>query len=188
MKSRHGKKYDQVFMTSYYWTRVVTMELKGDTKHRLSLLFAHDGVPPNMIMDENGEQTMWDFRCKCHNVDCHVKQVGSYSPLLNAAEGVIRELKRGTARKMVRSNLPRSCGMTALSWRRLYVLTLPIKYIIYKGRCPTQLWWEIQQVSLTSVSLNGISGSIAKIGPPPFQRTRKFLGNISDPVPMSDWP
>ena len=50
---------------------------------------------------------MGDFRRKCREADCYVKQTEPYTPWSNAAEGVIRELKKGVARKMIETKAPK---------------------------------------------------------------------------------
>ena len=60
-----------------------------------------------MIMDGSKEQTMGEFRRKTRQAGCHVKQTEPYSPWQNAAEGAIRELKKGTTRKMLRTGSPK---------------------------------------------------------------------------------
>jgi hypothetical protein len=50
---------------------------------------------------------MGDFRKKCRQADCHIKVKEPYTPWSNAAEGTIRELKRGTGRKMAKSKAPK---------------------------------------------------------------------------------
>ena len=58
-------------------------------------------------MDGSKEQTLGDFRKKARQADCQMKQTESHSPWQNTAEGAIRELKRGTARKMLKMKLPK---------------------------------------------------------------------------------
>ena len=83
------------------------MKKKSDAHEGLSLLAQRDGVPPSIIMDGSKEQTLGTFRKKAREMGIHVKQTEPYSPWQNAAEGAIRELKKGTARKMARSHSPR---------------------------------------------------------------------------------
>ena len=54
-----------------------------------------------MIMDGSKEQTMGKFRKKFQLADVHIRQTEPYSPWQNDAEGAIRELRRGSGRKMV---------------------------------------------------------------------------------------
>ena len=98
--------YAQVFATRFGWTRVFPMKKKSDAHEALSLLAQRDGVPPVMVMDGSKEQTMGKFRKKCREFGTHVKQTEPHSPWQNAAEGAIRELKRGAGRKMTKSKCP----------------------------------------------------------------------------------
>ena len=43
---------------------------------------------------------------KAINADCHVRQTEPFLPWSNAAEGAIRELKKGGTRKMIRTGSP----------------------------------------------------------------------------------
>ena len=72
----------------------------------LSLLAQRDGVPLSLIMDGSREQTMSEFRKKAKEMGCHIKVTEPYSPWQNAAEGAIRELKKGAGRKMARMQAP----------------------------------------------------------------------------------
>ena len=63
--SKHGKKYSQVFGTSFGWTRLYPMATKGQAHESISLLFKRDGVPPTMISDVSKEQAFKkEFRSK----------------------------------------------------------------------------------------------------------------------------
>ena len=67
---------------------------------------SRDGVPPHLIMDGSKEQTLGEFRKKERQFGCHIKQSKSYPPWQIMEEGAIRELKRGSGRKMMRSLSP----------------------------------------------------------------------------------
>jgi hypothetical protein len=82
------------------------MKKKSEAHEGLGLLFAHDGVPDTMVMDNAKEQVM-EFRRKSRDAGCHVQQTKPYSPWSNAAEGSIKELKKGVARKMLSSKAPK---------------------------------------------------------------------------------
>ena len=105
--SWHRKnKYAQVFATRYCWVRVFPMQKKSDAHEGLSTMAARDGVPITIIMDNAREQAMGTFRKKAREMGCHLRQTEPYSPWQNAAEGAIRELKRGAGRKMTSSRAP----------------------------------------------------------------------------------
>ena len=60
-----------------------------------------------MIMDGLKEQNLGDFACKLRDAGCHRKQIDPHSPWMNLCEGEIRELKRGSTRKMLKQNVPK---------------------------------------------------------------------------------
>ena len=64
----------------------------------------HEGVPKTLIMDGAKEQVMGELCQKARQADCQVKQTEPNSPWQNAAEAMIKELKKGTGRKMIRSS------------------------------------------------------------------------------------
>ena len=100
-------RYAQVFATRFGWVCAYPMKKKSDAHHRLSLMAQRDGVPPVLVMDGSKKQTLGEFRRKARQMGCHVKQSKPYSPWQIAAEGEIRELKRGAGRKMARSKCPK---------------------------------------------------------------------------------
>jgi hypothetical protein len=103
VKSKHGNTCAQVFLTAEGWARVYPMKKKSEAHEALSLLHQQEGVPNIMVMDSSKEQLLGKFGHKCRQAGSHVKQTKPYTPWLNAVEGVIREVKRGVGRKMVRS-------------------------------------------------------------------------------------
>jgi hypothetical protein len=105
--SKRGNKNTQVYSARNGWTRAHPMARKGEAHDTLSLLFHRDGVPPVMIVDGSKEQTSAEFRRKLREADCHLRQTEPYSPWMQAAEGAIRELKRGVTRKMTRTATPK---------------------------------------------------------------------------------
>jgi hypothetical protein len=107
MPSRSGNKCAQVYSTSFGWARAHPMTRKGEAHETLSLLFHRDGVPPTMVLDGSKEQTKGDFKRKLCEADCHARQTEPYSLWQQAAEGCIRELKRGVSCKMIKTGSPR---------------------------------------------------------------------------------
>ena len=107
VKSRRQNRYAQVFGTSFGWSQVFPVKRKSDVHEGLSLLIRRDGVPPKIIVDGSKEQTKGVFAKKMREADCWLKQTEPYSQWQNAAEGVIRELKRGAGRKMVKTRTPK---------------------------------------------------------------------------------
>jgi hypothetical protein len=107
VKSKQGNKYAQIFATRFGWYRAFPLKAKSEAHEAVSTLFARDGVPNVMVMDGAREQTMGDFRKKCREASCHIKQTESYSPWMNAAENGVRELKKASARQMLKKHSPK---------------------------------------------------------------------------------
>lgn len=101
-----GNRYAQVFATRFGWARAFPMKKKSEAHEGLSLLARRDGVPATLVMDGSKEQTMGEFRRVARQIGVHVKQTEPHSPWQNAAEGTIRELKRGAGRKMAAKKSP----------------------------------------------------------------------------------
>ena len=117
--SRQGERYAQVFSTSIRWARAFPMKLKSNAADALDLLFHRDGVPPKMIMDGSKEQTQGRFKKKCLEAGVHIKQTEPYSPWQNDAESAIRELKKGSGRKMVRAGAPKALWADCIEFEAL---------------------------------------------------------------------
>ena len=105
--SHRGNNYAQVLLHRNTWCKAYPMKTKGQEHEALSLLFAQEGIPNKMIMDGSKEQTMGEFRRKTRQAGCQIKQTEPYSPWQNATAGAIWELKKGTARKMLRTGSPK---------------------------------------------------------------------------------
>ena len=104
---RRLELYAQVFCEPNGWTRAFPMAHKSDAHEALSLLFAWDGVPASMVMDNAGEQVDGEFKRKCRQAGCHVRRTEPHTPFSNAAEGSIRELKKATGRDMMKTQSPK---------------------------------------------------------------------------------
>jgi hypothetical protein len=72
----------------------------------VSTLFAQDGVPNAMVMDGAREQTLGNFRKKCREASCHIKQMEPHSLWMNTAENGIQELKKASTRQMLKKHSP----------------------------------------------------------------------------------
>jgi len=108
--SRQGNKMAQIYSTSFGWSRAHPMKRKGEAHETLSLMFHRDGVPPTMVTDGSKEQTLGEFRRKLREADCHLRVTEPYSPWQQAAEGCIREIKRGSSCKMISTGAKTSMG------------------------------------------------------------------------------
>jgi hypothetical protein len=80
---------------------------KGEAHEALGLLFAREGVPPRMIVDDSKEMKLGEFAWKCKEASCCFWSMEPYSPWSNSAKCEIRELKKGAARNLTMSGVPR---------------------------------------------------------------------------------
>ena len=106
-KSSRGNKCSQVFATSYAFTRAYGMKVKSQAHEALSVFLKNEGVPLVMVMDGSKEQLLGEFRRKLKEANCHQSQIEPYFPWMNACEAQIREIKRGSSRKMLRMGSPK---------------------------------------------------------------------------------
>ena len=54
--SKRRNKYGQVYCTQYRWSWCHPIKLKSESHEYLSMLFKHDCVPPNIVVDNSKEQ------------------------------------------------------------------------------------------------------------------------------------
>ena len=147
--SKDGNKYAQVFCTDYGWTRAFPMKRKSEAHEALSLLFSREGVPPVMVIDGSKEQVKGQFKRKLALADCHLRQIEPYSPWMNAAEGSIRELKRGAGRKMEKAGSPKKLWDHLLELEALIRSNTAHNIYQLKGEVPeTMVSGETSDISL----------------------------------------
>ena len=94
VKSARGYTMAQIFTTDFGWSRSYPMSRKGEAHDVLGLLFAWEGVPPKMIVDNAKEMKLGVFARKCKEAHCYLQSTEPYSPWSNSAECEIRELKK----------------------------------------------------------------------------------------------
>ena len=114
--SARGYTMAQIFATDFGWSRSFPMSSKSQAHDALSLLFAREGVPPKIIVDNAKEMKLGEFARKCKEARCYLRGTEPYSPWSNSAEREIRELKKGAARKLTRSGAPRRLWCFALEY------------------------------------------------------------------------
>ena len=105
--SKGGNKYTQAYCTQYGWTWCSPMKTKSESHETLLLVFKRDGVLPKLVVDNPKEKPLGRFATKCREADCHLTNTESYLPWMQAAEGCIKEVKRGSSRKTLRSGSPK---------------------------------------------------------------------------------
>ena len=108
-------------------------------------------------MDGAREQVMGEFRHMARQADCHVKQTEPYSPWQNAAEGKIRELKKG-AGKMIKSNSPKKLWDDCIELE-MEIRSCPTNNVFgLKGEVARTVMKVKQSTHNTCVSLVGMTG------------------------------
>ena len=87
-----------------------------------------------MIMGGSKEKNLGDFACKLCDGGCHRAQIEPHSFWMNLCEGEIRELKRGSTRKMLKRNVPKKLWdhCLELESRIRSATTLPSFYLDHK--------------------------------------------------------
>ena len=83
------------------------MKKKNEAHETFSLMFKCDGVPPRMILVNSKEQSLGEFRKKCHEVDCHLVNTEPYSPWKQADDGCIKKLNKASSRKLISYGSPK---------------------------------------------------------------------------------
>ena len=101
--SRRGNKCAQVYDSDSGWAETFPMTSRSKAHETLSLLFVRDGVLPACICDNAKEIIQEKFHEKLNEAACHLKQLEPYTPWSNAAEREIKELKKVTGCKLLRS-------------------------------------------------------------------------------------
>jgi hypothetical protein len=146
--SKRGNKYAQIFATRFGWYRAFPLKAKADAHFGLSTLFARDGVPNVMVMDGAKEQIQGDFRRKCREAGCHVKQTEPHSPWMNMAENGVRELKKSSARQMLLKHSPKRLWDDCLEFQAFIKSHTAGNHYELKGECPeTVLSGETADIS-----------------------------------------
>jgi hypothetical protein len=121
------------------------MKKKSEDHETLSLLFTRDGEPYVMIVDGSKEQVHGEFRQKAQEANCHLKQTEPFSPWSNAAKGMIQELKKGIARKMLQIPALKSL-IRSHTAHDIYMLNGEVPEIIVSGQTTNipeiaEFWW-----------------------------------------------
>ena len=105
--SKRGNKAAQIFATRFGWFRAFPFKFKSEAHQALSVFFARDGVPNVMVKDRVREQTLGDFRRKCREASCHIRQTEACSPWMTAPENEVQELKKASVSQMLKKHSPK---------------------------------------------------------------------------------
>ena len=107
VKSKRMNEHAHIFGADNGWCRAHPIRTKGQAPEALSILFHRDGVPPALIVDGAKEFVSIDYKKRVRQAGCDFRTTEPYSPWQNTAEGTIRELKKDTARVMLRTGTPK---------------------------------------------------------------------------------
>ena len=105
--SKHVNNNAQVYGTSFGLLCLFPMKLKSGNHETLPLLFKHDGVLPEITMDNSKEHFSGDFCKKLRDDNCHQKTIEPHSHWITASEMNTRELKCGISRNMIKTHSPK---------------------------------------------------------------------------------
>ena len=70
------------------------MSHKDEVNETLGLLFAREGVPPKMIVDNAKEMKLGEFAWKCKEAQCYLQSTEPYSPWSNSAKHELGNSRR----------------------------------------------------------------------------------------------
>lgn len=126
----------QVFATDFGWVRFYPMQKKSQAHEALSLMARRIGIPIGLVFDNAKEQLKGLFRKKCRDMGIERRPIESYSPWMNGAEDAIRELKRGSSRKMMRSGAPLKLWDHCLELEALIRSHTALSHYELQGRVP----------------------------------------------------
>ena len=102
-----GNNIAQVYGTFFGWACLFPLKFTSDAHDTLPVLFKHDSVSPEIIMDNSKEQLSSEFCKKLLEANFHQKTIKPHSPWSTATEMNIRELKRGCSQKMIKTQYPK---------------------------------------------------------------------------------
>ena len=86
VKSKRGNTCAQIFSHPSGWCRAFPCVKKSHTHEGFSLIFKRYGVPNEMVIDGSKEQSLGEFKRKCRECSCHIKQIEPYSHWCNSCE------------------------------------------------------------------------------------------------------
>eukprot|EP01082_Thalassiosira_pseudonana_P005598 g5187.t1 g5187 contig19:120121-121928(-) len=97
----------QVFATPFAWSRNYPMARRSQAHKAVGALFNRVGVPLAIISDNAKEEVLGKLKQKLVDAHCPLRQTEPYSPWSNSAELEIRELKKATGRRLLKSGAPK---------------------------------------------------------------------------------
>ena len=115
------------------------MTLKSEAYKTFYVLFKRYAVTTEMVMDGSKEQNLGKFHQKWKDTCCYEHQTDTYSPWSNAVEGTIREVKKGSSRKMIKTGTPKCLWDHSLDLEALTLSNTELDYHILNVKVPGML-------------------------------------------------
>lgn len=104
--SLRGHKFSEIYCTGFGWSRNFPISRISEVHDTLNLFLNRYGIPSALISDGAKVYEYGEFNKLAKQAGCYCKYTDPHSPWQNRAEGEIRELKRLTARWLLRSQAP----------------------------------------------------------------------------------
>ena len=105
--SRRGNKCAQIFATNFGLSCSFFRKLKSEAHQALSILFQQYGVPLAIVCDNAKEMVIGKFDRTHKEASCHLKHMGPFTSWSKAAKREIKELKKGSGTKHIKSGTPK---------------------------------------------------------------------------------
>ena len=105
------------------------MKWKSEAPKVLSLLFQQDRVPPTVICHNVKEMVIGELNRKLKEALCYLKQTEPFTPWSNAAKREVKEQKKGSGRKLIKSGTPK------ILWDNCFELESYIRSNTTHGLC-----------------------------------------------------
>ena len=114
--SIHGDNGATVYTNGQGYDVIYPWKTKGDHADTLMSLIQDVGIPQTLISDGGKELIYGRARDTCTEYRINQRYTVPYSPWQNAAEGSVREIKKGTRRKLRYTGAPRRTWSYAAKW------------------------------------------------------------------------
>ncbi len=115
--SAQGYTMVQICVINFGWSQSNPMPCNGEAHEALGLLFAWEGVPPKMIVDNAKEMKLRHFAWKCKETSCYLQGTEPYYGWSDSTKHKVRELKKGIVRKLMYSCAPMWLWCFALEYK-----------------------------------------------------------------------
>ena len=96
----------KIFATNIGWLCLFPMKPKSEAHEAQFLLLKWNRVPNAIICDNAKDMVLDEINRKFKEALCHLRWTEHFTPWSNAAEREIRELKKGSGRRLIKSGMP----------------------------------------------------------------------------------